>query len=147
MSARTLTDFLVQKQYNINSDTLHKIYELVVLAEPIIGNSALDLILKSICKYLKQQKNIPNTPYHEQRRIFFVADEIHIRLKQAIAINETEQIKLFFDDKLTLYNLGRSNIEHSIISFDICISCDTKLDYNNLSKKYTCSKCGCEYQS
>jgi hypothetical protein len=75
-----------------------------------------------------------------------VTDEIYIRLKNAIKFGDQDQIILFLNGKLSLYNLGKTSVDGNLIHFESCISCDSKLTFDGLTKKYSCETCFCEYQ-
>ncbi len=134
-------------KYGINPDILEKIYLSVNLIEEFMGEDSTQLIMDAIYRSLRMQQSIPQTEYHEEHRILLVAHEIYVRLKKAINDGHQDQVKLYLQDKLSLYNLGRTNVECSMITFEFCISCGDKLSYNPSSKKFSCNTCYCEYQS
>jgi hypothetical protein len=139
-----LADYLIKSSYDIDPDIMRKLYKcMLLIQDKSTVNNPLNLLLATVNRILRLQTNVPKTSYHKNNRLLLVVDEIYLRLSNS----NNEQIKLFLDGELSLYNLGKTSSEINIISFDKCISCDGELNFNPLIKKYNCNTCYCEYQA
>lgn len=145
--SRLLVECIIKDKYNLDPNILRILFETTELIKHVAGDNTLELLLDRVLNELSLQKNIPNTEYHRNNRLHLIAHEIYIRMKRAVKDNNLDQVEMFLHSKLTLYNLGKTNVEHSIIDFDCCISCGNKLRYNATNKKFNCDRCGCEFQS
>ena len=143
-----LADYLVKSTYGIDPDIMHKLYQCTKLIKNNnINDDPINQLLQCVNNILKLQIGIPNTKYHKNNRLLLIIDEIYIRLSNAILFGENNQVQLFLQGELSLYNLGKTSSEVNIINFDSCISCGDKLQFSSSTKKYTCDTCYCEYQS
>lgn len=142
-----LADYLVKVHYGMDPDIMHKIFKCVTIIKVNnIMDDPIDKLLDVTKNILRLQVSVPNTDYHKNNRILLVVDEIYIRLNNAIKFGNNDQIVLFLNGKLSLYNLGKTSVDGNLIHFDSCISCNGELEFDMLTKKYSCNTCFCEYQ-
>jgi len=142
-----LADYLIKTKYGMDPDVVRILHKCVVIIEENnIMLNPIQNLLDATNNILKLQVSVPNTDYHKNSRRLQVVDEIHIRLKNAIKFGNKEQILLFLNGELSLYNLGKTSVDGNLIHFDSCISCDGPLTFDKLTKKYNCNICLCEYQ-
>lgn len=143
MSLGAYFDFLLSDSYNIDSRTMHKIYESMRLLEKYYGDDALDIVLKCITTEIT--KEYISSEYHRNHQLYLIADEFYTRIKKVNEVDRLRQINLFLDGKLTLRDISKKRTNVTIIPIYKCIGCDNDTVYDTNSRKYNCETCYVEY--